>query len=360
MSYPSHRVRRKSWTLALLSISLLLSGGALAQKIDANAPADKDRLIREITTPSPPKSTWEHLSMVLNWGRGKPYDDTVKILQDYFRTLPAPVSDELTGLKKKLQSELVFVKGGEFLMGDFGPEKSKEKLHYSANDGAAPAHLVTLESYSIFKHRVTYADYDLYTRANNLPPVAISKGEYFEFRFPDYPVAHVTWKQSRDFCTWVGQVTGMPFDLPTEAQWEYAARSRGEPWVIPSPAVPVVDGKYNVEQLDSIISKMEENGTSPEPLISRPVGTYGDNKIGVSDVFGRGKEWTRDWFDKNYYSHSAAHDPSGPDHGSLRSVRYATDSRTRLVIDRTGLAPDTEKGDLGFRCVLNQSEPDGR
>ncbi|SAL29521.1 serine/threonine kinase [Caballeronia sordidicola] len=360
MGYPSYRACGTSRAFAVLSTSLLLSCSAFAQKIDVNAPADKDRLIREITTPSPHKSTWEHLSMVLKWGRGKPYDDTVGIIQDYFKTLPPPGSDELAKFRQKLQGELVFVSGGEFLMGDFGPHKSPEKLPYSANEGAAPAHAVTLDSYSILKHRVTYADYDLYTRANKLPPAAISKAEYLEFRFPDYPVAYVTWRQSRDFCSWLGQVTSMKFDLPTEAQWEYAARSRGELWVIPSTAVPVVDGKYNLEQLDGIIDKMEGNGTSPEPLISRPVGTYGDNKIGVSDVFGRGREWTRDWFDKTYYSHSAAHDPRGPEAGGLRTVRFATSSRTRLVIDRAGLAPDTEKSDLGFRCVLNQTEPAGR
>ncbi|CAE6792225.1 formylglycine-generating enzyme family protein [Paraburkholderia nemoris] len=360
MAYRSRLERKKSRALWVVATSLLLSGSAFAQKVDVDAPADKDRLIREITTPSPKKDTWQPLSMVLNWGRGKPYDDTIRILQDYFRSLPPPSNEELSKFKEKVRGELVFVKGGQFLMGDFGPEKSQERLSYSANDGAAPAHDVTLDSYSIFTHRVTYADYDLYTRANGLPPVSISKGEYLEYRFPDYPVARVTWQRSRDFCSWVGKLVGLPVDLPTEAQWEYAARSRGELWVIPSTAVPVVDGKYNVEQLDDIIDKMEENGTSPEPLISRPVGTYGDNRLGVSDVFGRGKEWTYDWFDKNYYSHAAAHDPRGPERGNLRSVRYATDSRTRLVIDRSGLAPDTERGDLGFRCVLNHSSPAGQ
>ena len=357
MGYRSRLAQEKSWALLVAGISLLLSGSVFAQKVDVNAPADKDRLIREITTPSPKKDTWEHLSTVLNWGTGKPYDDTIRILQDYFKSLPPPSDDELAKFKDKVHRELVLVKGGQFLMGDFGPEKSQERLPYSANDGAAPAHNVTLDSYSIFKHRVTYADYDLYTRANGLPPIAISKHEDLEFRFPDYPVAHITWQQSRDFCAWVGELVSLPVDLPTEAQWEYAARSRGELWVIPSAAVPVVDGKYNLEQLDNIIDKMEGNGTSPEPLVSRPVGTYGDNRLGVSDVFGRGKEWTYDWFDKNYYSHSAPHDPRGPERGSLRSVRYATDSRTRLVIDRTGFAPDTAKADLGFRCALNQSSP---
>jgi formylglycine-generating enzyme required for sulfatase activity len=298
--------------------------------------------------------------MVLKWGRGKPYDDTVSIIQDYFKSLPPPTNDELAKFRQKVRGELVFVAGGEFLMGDFGPEKSQEKLPYSANEGVSPAHAVNLDSYSMLKHRVTYSDYDLYTRANRIPPAAIGQPEYLEFRYPDYPVAYVTWKQSHDFCSWLGQVTSMKFDLPTEAQWEYAARSRGELWVIPSTAVPVVDGKYNLEQLDSIVDKMEENGTSPEPLISRPVGTYGDNRIGVSDVFGRGREWTRDWFDASYYGHSASRDPQGPEHGTLRSVRFATNSRTRLVIDRVGLAPDTGKSDLGFRCVLNQTEPAGQ
>jgi formylglycine-generating enzyme required for sulfatase activity len=357
MSYLSSRTLRKSCRSAIVGVALLVSFTAFADKIDVNAPADKDRLIREITTPSPPKSVWEHLSLVLNWARGKPYDDTIRILQEYFKSLPAPANSELAQFKDKVRHEFVFVKGGKFLMGDFGPEHSKEKLPYSANDGASPAHPVVLDSYSILKHRVTYADFDLYTRANHLDPIGIRNGHELEFRFPDYPVAQVTWQEASDFCSWAGRITGLPLGLPTEAQWEYAARSRGELWVIPSPEIQAVDGKYNVEQLDDTVVRMENNGTSPEPMISRPVGTYGDNKLGVSDVFGRGKEWTYDWFDKDYYSHSPQHDPRGPEQGTLRSVRFGTDGNTQLVIDRTGMAPDTTDATVGFRCVANQTEP---
>lgn len=326
-----------------------------------NAPPDKDSLIKAITTPSPPKSVWEHMELVLQFGRGAVFDETVKILQDHFRSLPPPDEKELADFRDKMRNQMVFVKGGSFLMGDFGPTHSKEKLPYSANPGAAPAHDVTLDSYSIMKHRVTYADYDLYTRANHLPPVSIKDNLQLQFRFPDYPAGQITWQQSQDFCSWLGKVMNAPASLPTEAQWEYAARSRGELWVIPSRAIPVKDGKYDLEQLDETIVKMESNGTSPEPLISRPVGTYGDNALGVSDVFGRGREWTKDWFDENYYAHSPKANPQGPASGTLRSVRNATDSRVRLVIDRKGVAPDdNSSADLGFRCVINQAATLGK
>ncbi|CAB3711566.1 hypothetical protein LMG27174_04269 [Paraburkholderia rhynchosiae] len=356
MSHLSYRVSVKPLKLVAAVAMLLLSRAALADKIDANAPADRNRLIREITTSSPPKSVWEHINVVLSWAHGKPYDDTVRILQDYFKTLPPPNADELTALKDRLRKELLYVKGGEFVMGDFGPQSSPEKLPYSANDGAAPAHDVGLDSYSILKHRVTFADFDLYTRAKHLPPVGIREALDLQYRFPDFPAAFVTWQQSRDFCKWAGDVAGLPLDLPTEAQWEYAARSRGEKWVIPSTEVPVVDGKYDVTQMDQLITA-KGKGTSPAPEFSRPVGTYGDNKLGMSDVFGYGKEWTYDWFDANYYSHSPSRNPHGPTTGTLRSVRYATDSRIHLVIDRVGVAPDSAKSDVGFRCVLNRSEP---
>jgi formylglycine-generating enzyme required for sulfatase activity len=235
---------RQASSLLLVGTSLLLSGSAIAEKIDVNAPADKERLIREISTSSPPRETWEHLSLVLNWGRGKPYNDTIGILEDYLKGLPPPTGEELAKFKDKLRGELVFVKGGQFLMGDFGPQFSQEKLPYSADDGAAPAHNVELASYSVLKHRVTFADFDLYTRANHLPPIGVREAYDLQFRFPDFPAAFVTWQQSRDFCKWAGEVTGMPLDVPTEAQWEYAARSRGEMWVIPSTEVQVVDGKY--------------------------------------------------------------------------------------------------------------------
>jgi formylglycine-generating enzyme required for sulfatase activity len=91
------------------------------------------------------------------------------------------------------------------------------------------------------------------------------------------------------------------------------------------------------------------------------VGTYGDNALGVSDVFGRGREWMSDWFDKDYYSHSPKMNPRGPAQGTERSVRYATDSRVRLVIDRIGVDPgDDSAPDLNFRCVLNEPAAPGK
>lgn len=342
--------------ICIVGAFMMVSGYAVAQKIDWKAPADKDRLISAITTPSPKRDTWEPLSLMLNWGYGKPYDDTVRILEDYLKGLPPPSDEELAKFKDKVRGELVSVKGGQFLMGDFGPQFSREKLPYSANNGAAPAHSVDLDSYSVLRHRITFADFDLYTRASHLPPIGIPNAYELQFRFPDFPASFVTWQQSRDFCKWAGEVTGMPLDLPTEAQWEYAARSRGEMWVIPSTEVPVVDGKYNLTQMDDLITAKGE-GTSPEPIISRPVGTYGENRLGMSDVFGYGREWTYDWFDPNYYSHSPKRNPRGPSAGTLRSVRYGTDSRIHLVIDRIGFAPDTAKAGLGFRCALNQAEP---
>lgn len=350
------RIHGKRLKGALACASMVAAGLAhAAGTSDLNAPPDKDRLIQAITTPSPPKSVWEHMELVLRFGRGSVFDDTVKILQDHFRSLPPPDEKELADFREKMRSQMVFVKGGSYLMGDFGPAHSREKMPYSANAGAAPAHEVTLDGYSIMKHRVTYADYDLYTRANRLPPISIGNNHELEFRFPDYPAGHITWQQSHDFCTWLGKIMDAPAGLPTEAQWEYAARSRGELWVIPSRAVSVTDGKYDLQQLDDTLVKME-TGTSPEPLISRPVGTYGDNALGVSDVFGRGREWTGDWFDENYYAHSPKADPQGPATGTLRSVRFATDSRVRLVIDRKGVAPDdNSSADLGFRCVINQN-----
>ena len=353
------KMMRKKSNWLLIGGALLLSSSAAMAVNDANAPPDKERLIREITTPSPQKDVWEHISVAVQWTFGKVHDDTIKILQDYFRSLPAPTESELAEFRSEMNKEWIVVKGGTFLMGDFGPEKSVEKAPYSANPGASPAHDVTLDGYSILKHRVTYAAYDIYTRANRLPPIMTDTGFNFQFRFPDFPAGGVTWQQARNFCTWLGKELNAPVDLPTEAQWEYAARSRGELWVIPSKAVPVVDGKYGLTDLDDTIVRMGQ-GKSSMPEISRPVGTYGDNGIGMSDVFGYGREWTYDWFDKNYYSHSPKANPRGPAAGTLRSVRNGTDSRVRLVIDRRGEQPDKNDVELGFRCVLNQAVQTGQ
>ncbi len=293
-------------------------------------------------------------------------------------------------------NNMVYVEGGDFEMGDFCLGKYNKQCAFSKKKGSIPVHTVTLDSFYIAKYKVTYKDYDFYTIQSNLPNLKISKiwlDSYPTVRNENFP-ATANWQLSQDYCHWLSEKTGLPFDLPTEAQWEYAARNRGQDIIYstsnghfsPGSTVPTSD---QVKKYSGYYSGLY------------PVGKFPSTPLGLYDMTGNGQEWVRDWFSKNYYQQSTKKNPSGPTEGTEKVLRGmpASDSRiddrtpTATTMFRTGRDPllkttslellnkynwDHEKADAAdketdpykiaergfypdvtFRCVINaQSLPE--
>ncbi|TXU04843.1 formylglycine-generating enzyme family protein, partial [Enterobacter hormaechei] len=172
---------------------------------------------------------------------------------------------------------------------------------------------------------------------------------------------------------WLSTITELPFSLPTEAQWEYAARSRGK-FVI----APTDDGTINIKERTGInITTSDdrekfaiEQGitlgiSSPMPRDSRP-----PNPLGIYDMAGNGWEWMKDWYDPDYYKHSPLKDPQGPDNpvykdykGNYTKVIRSQDfsgPRRGATIFRFDSDPANEgylPGDKTVRCVVNSPKP---
>jgi formylglycine-generating enzyme required for sulfatase activity len=149
------------------------------------------------------------------------------------RSVPASAPNSPAELQQFIQAikqNLVFVEGGEFLMGDFGPQYAPERAPYDRDKDSKPLHKVELSSYSISRFKATNAEFQFYLRYNNLK--LREKGMAFKSKWdsinstPDTP-AHVDWFEADKYCNWLASITSLPFALPSEAQWEYAARSRG-------------------------------------------------------------------------------------------------------------------------------------
>jgi len=270
-----------------------------------------------------------------------------------------------------MRKNLKFVEGGSFLMGDFGPVHSPEKLPYSSDADNKPMHKVTLDNFSMSAYKITYEDHDVYAETAGIPKVgmvALRRGK----RHPRI-AASLTWQQARDYCQWLGQQLSLSMDMPTEAQWEFAARNRGQFWVVATDNGQLELGR-NARTFDQRVEFAEQHGlTELEP--SLPLGYLPVNPLGLYDMMTEGQEWVLDWYAEDYYAKSPERNPHGPSIGTRKVVRSSRGAGgdnlimgDGLSITRRSMTPEpsedrAHKGlsdpSKGFtsRCVVNQPAP---
>ena len=220
---------------------------------------------------------------------------------------------------------MAYISAGTFLMGDAD----------TASANAQPPHMVTLSAYCMDLTEVTVAAYRLCTAPGCTTP---STGDFLNWGVmgrDNHPINGVDWNQSRAYCQWRGG------DLPTDAQWEYAARGRDVdnhiyPWGNAAPASQLCWNRY------------------PSPGSTCPVQSYpgGNSPFGLFDMAGNVWEWTLDFYAG--YPASAASDPTGPTSGTNRVVRGGAwgDSTATVVraAYRYGDTPVLRNSRIGFRC----------
>ena len=237
-------------------------------------------------------------------------------------TPPAGVSKTDGGwVHDKTGIELVWVPPGTFRMGD------------DANEKARPAREVTLsKGFFLGKTEVTLGQYRAYCKeAGATPPEkAAELGD-------DHPAVFVSWDDAQAFCTWAG------LRLPTEAEWEWAARGtdgRGFPWGDDEPGTT----RANI--------KGAEDGHEK----TAPVGSFppGASPVGALDMAGNAAEWCQDWY-ADGYPEGAATDPTGPGSGQFRVFRggsHTMPAERAKATDHAGVGPSRGVVYIGFRAAL--------
>ncbi|WP_396269756.1 formylglycine-generating enzyme family protein [Ideonella sp.] len=231
----------------------------------------------------------------------------------------AESTDEVKALLERVKKNLRFVEGGTFQMGDFGPLHSPEKLYYSSRTDNKPLHKVTLDSFYMSAYKTTYEDHDVYSRATGKPLVAQDELTKDLYRQP-LAGAGLNWFQARAYCQWLGQQLKLPMDLPTEAQWEYAARNRGQFFLYATDNGKVDDGR-NVWNYDQRVAYEGKVGTAVSHPSLPPLGQFPPTPLGLYDMMTDGYEWTLDWYDENYYKVSPVLNPTGPNKGEMKVLR---------------------------------------
>jgi formylglycine-generating enzyme required for sulfatase activity len=229
---------------------------------------------------------------------------------------------------------MALVPAGEFQMGsDNGSQDEK------------PVHTVYLDAFYMDVYEVTNARYAecVSTKACQPPTQTGSstrRSFYSDAQYADYPVIYVTWAMAKAYCTWRGG------NLPTEAQWEKAARG----------GLQGMDYPWGNEQ--PVCEKGAQNGANFEGCGSsndtKAVGSYSPNGYGLFDLAGNVWEWVRDWYSESYYSSQTSFtNPFGPTSGDGRVVRggsWRSYSILLRVADRFRNVPLYNYYDIGFRC----------
>ena len=291
------------------------------------------------------------------------------LVEDLERIQAGSLEERIQALADKSKRDQVFVEGGTFMMGDFGRLQSEEKLPWDGNSNSSPLHEVTLDSYSISKYKVTLAEFDLYAEANQVPSVQTERiytgeiGGLPAWRSPDKP-AGVTWYQAEAYCKWVGEITGLPFALPTEAQWEYAARNRGHFIVYPTDNGKL-EWNRNVPSLE-LMRALNKDSIGGETF---SIALFPPNPLGLYDLTINSLDWMQDWYSDDGYSHQdGTRNPVGPESGEMKSQRSwpASDSRAAMTMTRRHNKPGTQTRPSGksmstildgFRCAVQNPQP---
>jgi sulfatase modifying factor 1 len=208
------------------------------------------------------------------------------------------LSEDESWLQQNTLNNLVFVDGGTFTMGDVGYTDANGKHQSFSNDGDNTVlRKVTLSPYSVLKYEVTFKEMDIYSQSVG-DKIIRAKKRHFDNHQPEYPAKGMVWHQAQDYCQWVGKrLLGYPMDLLTEAQWEYAATSRGK-----AMAYATNNGLYergiNVKH-------------SGKNEFEMPVGSWPPNPLGLYDMTGNVGEWVTDWY-RAAYPFDDEINPTGP------------------------------------------------
>jgi sulfatase modifying factor 1 len=227
---------------------------------------------------------------------------------------------------------MVTIPAGEFTMGrtrETSDDKTNMRPMILRDD--RPAHKVFLNAFSIDTHEVTHAQYEAFLKATgHRAPYHWLGGKLPEGK-GQFPIYNVDWEDANAYCQWAGK------RLPTEAEWEKAARGGLEAQDYPhGDKITLAEARYNLS-----------DGPGP-------VGKFKPNAFGVFDMAGNVSEWVNDWFERTYYETSPPKNPAGPETGKYKMVRggaWSDGPRRVTVFFRNWVRPNQTTPNIGFRCA---------
>ena len=225
-----------------------------------------------------------------------------------------------------METELVLIPEGWFWMGSD-----------SGQDNERPVHRVWVDGFLLGACQIKNSDYSQFLRATEgtAPPFWQNP----DLNRPGQPVVGVSWHEATNYCAWLSRGSGRRFRLPTEAEWERAARGGVEnklyPWGdAPPQSLPDYEKCWK---------------TGPEP-----VARCAPNKFELYDMCENVHEWCSDWYEAGYYAASPERNPPGPEHGNRRASRggsWRHHIKVSRCAARSSIPPEFHYADYGFRVA---------
>jgi iron(II)-dependent oxidoreductase len=276
---------------------------------------------------------------------------------------------------KKDDSEMVLIPAGEFQMGskkDDGKKGLGSFMKRALLLDNPIIHTVYLDSFYMDKYQVTNAQYKNFakTTGHKLPNYLISDDPYYNnLNGMNHPVVDVSWDDAKAYADWAGKL------LPTEAQWEKAARGGlvgmtyvwGNQW-----PPPYKSGNFSDDRQNGVIWPHYIKGYNDGYEYTAPVDSFSPNGYGLYDMAGNVWEWVSDWYDPNYYVNSPNRNPTGPneyepvqlqgggyriehkcDLKIIRGGSYKDNEPSLKVANRGNQFPNKSVNDIGFRCAMD-------
>jgi formylglycine-generating enzyme required for sulfatase activity len=213
----------------------------------------------------------------------------------------------------------------------------------SGQDCERPIHRVWVNAFYLGLTQVTNQEYGQFLRATAAPPPPFWNDP--KFNHPEQSVAGVSWFDAHNYCQWLSSQTGRAFRLPTEAEWECAARGgldqKDYPW-----------GNAPPQSLPDYATRW--------PGGPEPVARYAPNSLGIFNLCDNVHEWCSDWYDPNYYSISPERNPRGPEVASTIGARKASRGgswrhhvKVSRCSTRSSIPPQFQYADYGFRLACD-------
>ena len=207
-------------------------------------------------------------------------------------------------------------------------------------DDERPAHRVWVDAFELAAFQVTNAEYARFLAATgHAKPLLWDDAN---FNLADQPVVAVSWFDASEYCAWLERVTQRRYRLPTEAEWERAARGGVEGQLYPWGDAPP-------ESLPDYALRWQ---TGPEP-----VGRSAANPYGLFNMGDNVHEWCSDWYDANYYARSPERNPPGPASGTRRASRggsWRHHIKVTRSAARSSIPPEFKYADYGFRVARSR------